>query len=88
MEKRTTKTRDSTIALARELGRILAPEQVFTEGPALRQGLQDGTGNRGVIGTADALVEPQSTEETAAVLAWWCDLRAAAGGVEPVALLD
>ena len=36
----------------------------------LRQGLQDGTGNRGVIGTADALVEPQSTEETAAVLAW------------------
>ena len=70
MEKRPTKTRDSATALARELGRILAPEQVFTEGPALRQGLQDGTGNRGVIGTADALVEPQSTEETAAVLAW------------------
>ena len=36
----------------------------------LRQVLQDGTGNRGIVGFADALVQPVSTEETAAVLAW------------------
>jgi len=57
-------------ALTGDLRRLLTSDQVSTDGPAMRQALQDGTGNRGIIGVADALVEPASTEEVAAVLSW------------------
>ncbi len=53
-----------------QLARILTPEQVSNEGPSMKQALQDGTGNRGIVGMADALVQPASTEEVAAVMAW------------------
>jgi len=56
--------------LARELGRLVGPGQVFTEGPEFGEALQDATGNRGVKGRADALVLPGSTEEVAAVFRW------------------
>ncbi|MGA7396661.1 MAG: FAD-linked oxidase C-terminal domain-containing protein [Solirubrobacterales bacterium] len=55
--------------VAEELGRLLTPEQVSCKGPDFTQALQDGTGNRGLIGTADALVVPKDTSEVAAVMA-------------------
>ena len=56
--------------LAEALARLLSPDQVMTSGPEFRQALSDGTVNRGISGTADALVEPESPEEVAAVLAF------------------
>lgn len=53
-----------------ELSRILSPERVIAEGPVVREVLSDGTANRGVSGSADALAEPESPEEVAAVMAW------------------
>jgi glycolate oxidase subunit GlcD len=57
-------------ATAEGLARLLSPDQVRTAGPEFRQSLADGTVNRGLSGTADALVEPNSPEEVAAVLAF------------------
>ena len=56
--------------LAELLAGLLSPDQVMTSGPEFRQALSDGTVNRGISGTADALVEPESPEEVAAVLAF------------------
>ena len=53
-----------------ELAWILVPERVTTEGPVKREALGDGTANRGISGAADALAEPETTEEVAAVMAW------------------
>ena len=53
-----------------ELSRLLAPERVIAEGPVAREALSDGTANRGVSGSADAIAEPETSEEVAAVLAW------------------
>ncbi|HMU27727.1 MAG TPA: FAD-binding oxidoreductase [Solirubrobacterales bacterium] len=56
--------------LARELANLLSPEQVVTIGPELRAALQDGTGNRGIKGEAEALLLPADAEEVAEVMAW------------------
>ena len=53
-----------------ELSRLLAPDRVIAEGPLAREALSDGTANRGLVGSADALAEPESAEEVAAVMAW------------------
>jgi len=53
---------------AGELTRLLTAEQVVSGGPRFQQALQDGTGNRGVSGTADLLVEPADAGEVAAVM--------------------
>ena len=53
-----------------ELSRILGADRVIAEGPVKREALSDGTANRGISGSADALAEPESTEEVAAVLAY------------------
>ena len=53
-----------------ELSRILSADRVIAEGPVKREALSDGTANRGISGSADALAEPETTEEVAAVLAY------------------
>lgn len=53
-----------------ELSRLLNPDRVIAEGPVVREALSDGTANRGLVGSADALAEPETTEEVAAVLAY------------------
>jgi glycolate oxidase subunit GlcD len=60
----------SSAATAEALARLLSPGQVSTSGPEFRQALSDGTVNRGLSGSAEALVEPESPEEVAAVLAF------------------
>lgn len=56
--------------LAGELARLLSPDQICTIGPELRDALQDGTGNRGIIGHAEALVLPADAGEVSLTLAW------------------
>lgn len=56
--------------LVADLSRLLSLDQVVTDGPALNLALQDGTGNRGITGRAEAVLFPADVEETAAVLAW------------------
>lgn len=55
---------------AEELSRVLPAAQVFTRDSIRSEVLSDGSANRGVTGTADALVEPASAEEVAAVMAF------------------
>jgi glycolate oxidase subunit GlcD len=69
-QERRTDRLGETGQVVEQLSRILAPERVLTEGPVKREALSDGTANRGLTGSADALVEPESTEEVAAVLAF------------------
>lgn len=56
--------------LATELAKLLTPGQVVTVGPEMRAALQDGTGNRGIRGTADALVLPEDSAQVSEVLGW------------------
>ena len=70
METSSKNSALSGLELGHDLGRLTSPERVFTEGHQLRQVLQDGTGNRGITGQAEALVLPESTEEVAQVMAW------------------
>jgi glycolate oxidase subunit GlcD len=58
----------STPGLAAELAGLLSPGQVVSGGPRLREALQDGTANRGLAGTAEILVEPETAEQVAAVI--------------------
>ncbi len=53
-----------------ELSRLLAADRVIAEGPVAREALSDGTANRGLVGSADALAQPETPEEVAAVMAW------------------
>ncbi len=70
MERAISENRVVTGKLAAELARLLSPGQVVTTGPAMRIALQDGTGNRGIIGSAEALVLPENTEQVAELLDW------------------
>ncbi len=54
--------------IAAGLARVLSPGQVSVDGPEFRAALQDGTVNRGLAGTADVLVEPETGEQVAAVI--------------------
>jgi glycolate oxidase subunit GlcD len=56
--------------LAADLTALLSADQVVTDGPALNLVLQDGTGNRGLTGRAEAVLFPGDAEEVAEVLAW------------------
>jgi glycolate dehydrogenase FAD-linked subunit len=44
--------------------------RVVLEGPELRAAMQDGSGNRGLVGEAAALALPASPEEVAAIVRW------------------
>ena len=55
-------------ALGRELGTVLPPESILTDGEA--HYLADETEGRGVRGRADAIVLPSSTDDVARVVAW------------------
>lgn len=55
-------------SLGPDLTRVLSPGQVFRDGPELRAAVQDGTANRGLSGTADVLVEPETSQQVAAVV--------------------
>ncbi len=57
-------------ALVRGLAPLLPSGELVTEGPQLRESCQDGTGNRGISGSADALVLPGTTAEVAATFRW------------------
>ena len=52
------------------LAAILSPERVLAGGAHFREAMHDGTSNQGFSGSADLLVEPASTEEVAAVMAF------------------
>lgn len=56
--------------LGTELRKMLSPEQVVTGGQELTAALQDGTGIRGIRGTAGALVLPADAEEVCRVVSW------------------
>jgi glycolate oxidase subunit GlcD len=62
--------RPAPVHPAEGLSRLLSPGPVMTSGPKFRQALSDGTVNRGLSGTADALVEPDSPDAVAGVLAF------------------
>lgn len=62
--------READYALSSELKDLLSPEQVASDGPELRVALQDGTGTRGIVGRAEAVVFPNDTEQVAEVMAW------------------
>jgi glycolate oxidase subunit GlcD len=51
-----------------ELRRLLSPDALLAPAPALY--LRDETEGRGVVGHADAVVAPATTEEVASVVAW------------------
>lgn len=70
MERGISDNRGVNGRLAAELAGVLSADQVLTVGPELRAALQDGTGNRGIAGTAEALVLPANREEVAEVLAF------------------
>ncbi|MCB0857991.1 MAG: FAD-binding oxidoreductase [Solirubrobacterales bacterium] len=70
MERGTTTHGPASGKLAADLGRLLSPGQVRTDGPELRAALQDATGNRGITGKADALALPAGTGQVAEVLGW------------------
>lgn len=70
MERGIPENRIVNGTLANEMARLLTSDQVITVGPELRNALQDGTGNRGIVGQADALVVPHNASEVAAVLEW------------------
>lgn len=53
-----------------ELARLLAPERVLSGERGVREYLTDGTGNRGVAGSADVVVLPSTLEEVVAVVSW------------------
>ena len=57
-------------ALAHGLRGCLAEGELVLDGPRLREAGRDGSGNRGLSGSAEALVLPTSTAEVAAVLSW------------------
>jgi glycolate oxidase subunit GlcD len=57
-----------TTALERELRSVVAPESIVVEGRSAYLG--DETEGRGVVGRADAVVLPGSTEEVAKALGW------------------
>ena len=56
--------------LAAELTELLSAGQVAADGPEFKAALQDGTGNRGIKGSAEAVVFPADAEEVAQVLAF------------------
>ncbi|MBN8869006.1 MAG: FAD-binding protein [Solirubrobacterales bacterium] len=70
MERGISENRSTSRSLAADLSKLLSPGQVITDGPEMRVALQDGTGNRGLKGEADALVLPEDSEQVAQVLAW------------------
>ncbi len=57
-------------ALAEEAGRLLSPDRVFTSGPVHREALSDGTGNRGIVGRAEIVLQPECNEEVEKIMAW------------------
>jgi FAD/FMN-containing dehydrogenase len=52
------------------LRELLGPDRVLTDGPEFRRALQDGTGNRGISGSASLFVEPASTAEVVTAMAF------------------
>ncbi len=70
LERGITTQRPVNGKLAGDLARLLSPDQIRTVGPELRAALQDGTGNRGIKGSAEALILPADTEEVSRALAW------------------
>jgi FAD/FMN-containing dehydrogenase len=56
------------MSIARELASVLSASAVFAEPPALY--LADETERRGLVGRADAVALPATTEEVARVVAW------------------
>lgn len=69
-----TSTSDEAVkkpsSLHRDLSRLLSEDSVISDGASLRQACQDATIGRGVLGTADALILPKTSEELSAAVSW------------------
>ncbi len=57
-------------ALRRDLTRLLSEDRVVSDASALRLACQDATSGRGVHGTAEAVILPQSADELATAVEW------------------
>lgn len=57
-------------SLTGELAEIVGPDRVVSDPPAIRQYLSDGTGNRGISGSAEVAVLPAEVDQVVAVLSW------------------